>query len=69
MNHTPEQPDGTRRRVTLTLDHDDDGLVDIHAADALLHLIQWFRHDGIPVDATLHLPGQGTLATTTRPSP
>ena len=62
-------PDEHHRRVTLTLDLDDDGLAHIHAADALLHLIRWFEHDAIPVDATLHIPGQGTLSTSTRTQP
>lgn len=60
------EPADGQRRVTLTLDLDDDGLTPIHAADALLHLIGWFQHDGIEVDATLHIPGKGNLAATTR---
>ena len=59
-------PSEAHRRVTLTLDLDDDGLANIHAADALLHLMSWFEHDGIHVDANLHIPGRGTLAATTR---
>lgn len=62
-----DRTDGTIR-VTITLDLDDDGLAHIHAADALLHLIQWFQHDAITVDATLHIPSQGTLTTATRPA-
>jgi len=63
MNPEP-RPD--QRRVTLTLDLEDDGLVHIHAADALLHLIRWLEHDSIPADATLHIHGQGTLHATSR---
>ncbi len=60
------EPADGQRRVTLTLDLDDDGLTHIHAAEALLDLIRSFEHDGIPVDATLHISGQGRLAATTR---
>lgn len=59
-------PDEHHRRVTLTLDLHDDGLAHIHAADALLHLIGWFEHEGIHLDANLHIPGRGHLAATTR---
>ncbi len=59
-------PGPGQRRVSLTLDLDDDGLVHIHAADALLHLIRWLEHDSIQADATLHIPGQGTLSATSR---
>jgi len=62
-------PGPDQRRVTLTLDLDDDGLVHVHAADALLHLISWLEHDNIRADATLHIHGQGILrATSRRPS-
>ncbi len=59
-------PDEHHRRVTLTLDLDDDGLAHIHAANALLHLMRWFEHDAIRVNANLHIPGRGDLAATTR---
>ncbi len=59
-------PAEEHRRVTLTLDLDDDGLAHIHAADALLQLIGWFEHEGIHLDANLHIPGRGNLAATTR---
>ena len=58
-------PEHGRTRVTVHLDLTDDGLVPIHAADALLHLITALRSDGIDADATLHVPGQGTLTTST----
>ncbi len=59
-------PDEQHRRVTLTLDLQDDGLAHIHAADALLHLIGWFEHEGIHLDANLHIPSRGNPAATTR---
>ncbi len=59
-------PAEEHRRVTLTLDLDYDGLAYIHAADALLHLIGWFEHEGIHLDANLHIPGRGNLAAPTR---
>lgn len=55
------------RRITLTIDLDDNDDADNHAADALLHLISWLRHAGIPADATLHYPHKGRLRATTRP--
>ena len=60
-----EHPDD-RARVTVHLDLNDDGLVHIHAANALLHLITALQADSIDADATLHIPGRGTLTTSTR---
>ena len=68
MTDTPTTDPGNRRRLTLALTLDDDNNADDNAAEALLHLIRWFDAHAIPVDATLHIPGSGTLSATTRPT-
>lgn len=66
MTNTPAA--SQRRRFTLTLDLDHDN-ANVHAADALLHLIQWFDKHAIAVEATLYIPGNGTLTATSRRAP
>jgi hypothetical protein len=35
------------RRIVVTIDVDDDPFVEVLAVQALLHLVEWLRHEGI----------------------
>jgi hypothetical protein len=36
------------RRIVVTIDLDDDPLVEMLAVQALLRLVEWFHHEGTP---------------------
>ncbi len=35
------------RRIVVTIDVDDDPFIEVLAVQALLHLVEWLRHEGI----------------------
>ncbi len=47
------------KRITVTIDIDDDPFIDMLAIQALLHLAQWLHHEGItPARTTLEITPQ-----------
>ncbi len=35
------------KRITVTIDVDNDPFIEVLAVQALLHLVEWLRHEGI----------------------
>jgi hypothetical protein len=49
------------RRIIVTLDLEDDPLTDTLAVQALLHLLEWFHHEGVaPTRTALEITGPTT---------
>jgi len=46
----------THRRITVTIDLEDDPLIEVLAVQALLRLVEWLHHEGtIPTRTTLEI--------------
>jgi hypothetical protein len=44
------------RRIVVTIDVEDDPLVEVLAAEALLRLVEWLHHEGtVPARTTLEI--------------